>query len=129
MPKLIRGVLPIVHTPFKDDDTIDFESLRRQIEWSFAMGSDGYATGMVSELLRLTFDERVALTESLGALAKDRGVFVAGVGAESTKQAIQYAQIAERAGADAVMAIPPLSSRPPAAAVRDYGSSVGRRPG
>ena len=28
----IRGVLPIAHTPFRDDDSIDFESLRRQID-------------------------------------------------------------------------------------------------
>ena len=124
MVNLIQGVLPIAHTPFRDDDSIDFESLRRQVDWAFAAGADGYATGMVSELLRLTFDERVALTEKLAEFAKGRGQFVAGVGAESTKQAIQYAQIAERAGADAVMAIPPLSSRPPAAAVRDYFAAL-----
>ena len=52
----IRGVLPIAHTPFQDDDSIDFESLRRQVDWAFATGADGYATGMVSELLRLTFE-------------------------------------------------------------------------
>ena len=116
----IHGVLPIAHTPFLNDDSIDFESLRRQIDWAFAAGADGFATGMVSELLRLTFDERQKLTETLGSLAGDRGVFVAGVGAESTRQAIQYAQIAEKAGAAAVMAIPPLSTRSPAGAVRDY---------
>ncbi len=124
MTNSLRGVLPIAHTPFLDDDTIDFESLRQQIDWAFAMGADGYATGMVSELLRLTFEERVALTETLASLVQDRGVFIAGVGAESTKQAIQYAQIAERAGADAVMAIPPMSSRPPAGAVRDYFAAL-----
>lgn len=120
MAKLIHGVLPIAHTPFSNDDSIDLASLERQIDWAFAMGADGFATGMVSELLRLTFDERVALTERLAGFVKGRGSFVAGVGAESTKQAVQYAQQAERAGADGVMAIPPLSTRPPAAAVRDY---------
>ena len=120
MTKPISGVLPIAHTPFSNDDRIDFESLERQIDWAFKVGADGFATGMVSELLRLTFEERVALTEHLGGLAKNRGVFVAGVGAESTKQAIQYAQIAERSGANAVMAIPPQSTRLPATAVRDY---------
>lgn len=120
MTKSIEGVLPIAHTPFLADDTIDFESLRRQIDWAFATGADGFATGMVSELLRLTFEERQALTETLGSLAEGRGVFVAGVGAESTKQAIQYAQIAERSGAHAVMAIPPQATRLPTSAVRDY---------
>ena len=124
MTKSIAGVLPIAHTPFLNDDSIDFDSLRRQIDWAFAVGADGFGTGMVSELLRLTFDERTALTETLGEMAGDRGVFIAGVGAESTKQAIQYAQIAERAGAAAVMAIPPLSTQSPAGAVRDYFAAL-----
>jgi 4-hydroxy-tetrahydrodipicolinate synthase len=124
MTRPIRGVLPIAHTPFRDDDSIDFESLRRQIDWAFATGADGFATGMVSELLRLTFDERQELTQKLAEFAKDRGPFIAGIGAESTKQAIQYARIAERAGAQAVMAIPPLSSRQSAAVILDYFAAL-----
>ena len=120
MPQPIAGVLPIAHTPFLDDDTIDQVSLKRQIDWAYAVGANGFGTGMVSELLRLTFDERIALTESLAECNAGRGVFFAGVGAESTRQALQYAVRAERAGADAVMAIPPISTRLPVAAVRDY---------
>jgi dihydrodipicolinate synthase/N-acetylneuraminate lyase len=120
MPQLIQGVLPIAHTPFLDDDSIDFASLKRQVEWAFEVGANGLGTGMVSELLRLTFEERVALTEKLAEYTAGRGPFFAGVGAESTKQAIEYAQRAERAGAAAVMAIPPISTRLPVSAVRDY---------
>jgi 4-hydroxy-tetrahydrodipicolinate synthase len=64
------------------------------------------------------------LTEKLAEFAKDRGPFIAGIGAESTKQAIQYAGIAERAGARAVMAIPPLSSRLSAAVLHDYFAAL-----
>ena len=120
MTKPIQGVLPIAHTPFLSDDSIDVSSLRRQIDWAYEVGADGFGTGMVSELLRLTFDERIELTEKLGEINAGRGAYFAGVGAESTKQAIQYAQCAERAGADAVMAIPPISTRLPVSAVRDY---------
>ena len=120
MTRPISGVLPIAHTPFLDDDSIDFLSLQRQIDWAYEVGADGFGTGMVSELLRLTFEERVALTEKLAEFNAGRGAFFAGVGAESTQQALQYARLAERAGADAVMAIPPLASRLPATAVRDY---------
>lgn len=120
MTKQIQGILPIAHTPFLADDSIDLNSLRRQIDWAYGLGADGFGTGMVSELLRLTYDERIALTENLGEINAGRGVYFAGVGAESTKQAIQYARCAEKAGADAVMAIPPISTRLPVAAVRDY---------
>lgn len=120
MTKSVGGVLPIAHTPFLNDDSIDWLSLKRQIDWAYSVGADGFGTGMVSELLRLTYDERVQLTERLAEFNDRRGAFFAGVGAESTKQALDYAQRAERAGADAVMAIPPISTRLPVAAVRDY---------
>jgi 4-hydroxy-tetrahydrodipicolinate synthase len=68
---------------------------------------------MVSELLRLTASERVELTHRLAEFNAGRGVVVAGVGAESTKQAVIYAKEAERAGCHAVMAIPPISTALP----------------
>jgi 4-hydroxy-tetrahydrodipicolinate synthase len=113
-PKAIRGVLPIVHTPFRDTDEVDDDGLQRQVEWVFAQGAHGYCTGMVSELLRLTADERVTLTWRLAELNQGRGVFVASVGAESTRQALAFAREAERAGCQAIMAIPPISTALPA---------------
>src|SRR5580698_1838254 len=110
MPLPIQGVLPIAHTPLTDDDEIDHASLRRQIDWAFAQGADGVCTGMVSELLRLTYDERLALTERLVELTAGRGAVVASVGAESTKQALLFAHRAEQAGCDAIMAIPPTTT-------------------
>ena len=96
----ISGVLPVVHTPFLDDESIDYESLPRQIDWAFAQGAHGYCTGMVSELLRLTTEERIELTEALAEMNAGRGVFIAGVGAENTRQAMEYAQAAEDSGSD-----------------------------
>jgi len=116
----IAGVLPVVHTPFHDDDSIDFDSLERLVDWAFQQGAHGCCTGMVSELIRLTFDERQALTRTLGAISRGRGAMVIGVGAESTKQAVQYARCAEESGCDAIMAIPPMSSALPPDAVLEY---------
>lgn len=120
MTKSIAGVLPVVHTPFCDDTEIDWDSLDRQIEWAFAQGAHGYCTGMVSELFRLTYSERIALTKRLGELHQNRGVVVIGVGAESTKQAVEYARCAEEAGCHAIMAIPPILTALPAAQTFEY---------
>jgi len=106
----IAGVLPIVHTPFLDDDSIDAASLQRQIDWAMEVGADGLCTGMVSELLRLSVDERKQLTSLIAEARADRGVMVIGVGAESTRQAVEFALHAEQHAADAVMAIPPIST-------------------
>jgi dihydrodipicolinate synthase/N-acetylneuraminate lyase len=116
----LQGVLPIVHTPFTDDDEIDLATLRREIDWAYAQGADGLGTGMVSELLRLTFEERIALTHHIAEMSGGRGAVFAGVGAESTKQALIYAKTAEKAGCDAVMAVPPVTTGLPAQQVVDY---------
>lgn len=120
----IAGVLPIAHTPFLDDDSIDDASLARQIDWAFDQGADGVCTGMVSELLRLTFGERIALTRRLAELARGRGAFIAGIGAESTRQAVEYGAAAREAGADAVMAIPPTTTALPDAALEEYFATI-----
>jgi dihydrodipicolinate synthase/N-acetylneuraminate lyase len=124
MPQPITGVLPIAHTPFLDNDEIDYDSLRRQIDWAFEQGAQGYCTGMVSELLRLTTAERIELTYKLAELNAGRGVFVASVGAESTKQAVFFAREAEKAGCQALMAIPPMSMALPEDELLAYYSTI-----
>ena len=111
MPKRLQGVQAIVQTPFLDSDEIDFTTLAKEVEWGLSQGIDGLGTGMVSELLKLTAAERQALAEYLVVYAAGRAPVFMGVGAESSRQALEYARIAERAGCDAVMATPPISSR------------------
>jgi 4-hydroxy-tetrahydrodipicolinate synthase len=116
----IHGVLPIVHTPFDDQDQIDWESFQRQVDWAIQQGATGCVIGMVSELLRLTGDERTELTEQLVQRVAGRVAVVASAGAESTRQAVDYARHAEQVGCDAVMAIPPINCALPDSEVLDY---------
>jgi len=111
MPKQLQGVLPIVHTPFLDSGEIDAATLQREVDWAFGQGIHGLGTGMVSELLKLTATEREFLAAKLVEYAAGRGPVFMGVGAESARQALEYAKTAQRAGCDAVMATPPITSR------------------
>ena len=122
--KPLAGVLPIVHTPFTDEDAIDEASLRRQLDWAFDTGADGCGTGMVSEILRLTTLERTRLAHLIPEIVNGRGPVFASVGAESTAQAIIYAREAENAGNDALMAIPPTLTGLPEQAQLDYFSAL-----
>lgn len=124
MAPSLAGVIPIVHTPFLDDDSIDHDSLTREIDRAYDLGADGFGTGMVSEILRLTATERIELTWKLGELNGNRGAFVAAVGAESIQQALEFAQEAHAAGAHAVMAIPPISTALPEGALLEYFTSL-----
>lgn len=120
----LRGVLPIVHTPFLENDDIDYPSLKRQVDWAYGLGVNGLATGMVSETLRLTSDERLQLTDRLVEISAGRGAVIKSVGAESIQQALVYARRAERAGCHGVMAIVPISTALPDREVLAYYRAI-----
>lgn len=105
----IRGVLPVFQTPFHEDESIDFATLEREIDWLYDQGSHGIVMAMVSELLRLSSEEREELAQTACQLSRGRGVVIISVGAESSHTAERYAHHAASIGADAVMAIPPVS--------------------
>jgi dihydrodipicolinate synthase/N-acetylneuraminate lyase len=104
------GVIPVFQTPYHDDESIDFAALDREIDWLFESGADGIAMAMVSEVLRLSTNERRALAEAACASTRGRGLVVISVGAESGKLAEEFARHAEGCGADALMAIPPVTT-------------------
>jgi 4-hydroxy-tetrahydrodipicolinate synthase len=103
----IAGVLAVFQTPFDEAGRIDRAELEAEFDWLFANGADGVVFAMVSEVLRLSSEERDELATLTCKLAAGRGVSVVSVGAESTPVAIRYAKHAQDAGANAVMATPP----------------------
>lgn len=104
----LRGVLPVFQTPYHDDESIDYGTLEREIDWLYDNGADGIVMAMVSEVLRLSTEERRQLAEHSCRAGRDRGAVVISTGAESGLLAEQLSRHAEGAGADAVMAIPPV---------------------
>jgi 4-hydroxy-tetrahydrodipicolinate synthase len=103
------GVLPVFQTPYHPDETIDYDTLEREIAWLHDCGAHGIVMAMVSETLRLASEERGQLAEAACQFGRARGVVIISVGAESSKVAERFARHAEAVGADAVMAIPPVS--------------------
>ncbi|MBX9679167.1 MAG: dihydrodipicolinate synthase family protein [Gemmataceae bacterium] len=124
MAKPLQGVLAIVHTPFTESDDIDGPSLQRAIDWAYSAGADGLGTGMVSETMKLTSEERHTLVELLVEYTAGRGPAFAAVGSESTKASVAFAVAAEKAGCDAVMAAPPLTSRLAEAQLFDHFRAI-----
>ena len=116
----VRGVLPVFQMPYHEDESIDFGTLSAEIDWLYERGIDGLVFAMVSEILRLTDDERKAVTEHVCKHTNGRGVTIISVGAESSVAAEMFARHAQDAGADALMAIPPVSIGPDEDELRRY---------
>lgn len=105
----LSGVLPVFQTPWDEEECLDIDVLEREIAWLFEQGADGVVMAMVSETLRMSSEERDALATQVCRLAEGKGSVVISVGAEATVLAEGHAIHAEEAGADALMAIPPVS--------------------
>ena len=102
-------ILPVFQTPFRHDESVDFDTLDRELHWLLDQGADGVVMAMVSETLRLASDERDELCAHVCESVGQRGVTVISVGAESAFVAERHACHAEQCGATMLMAIPPVS--------------------
>jgi 2-keto-3-deoxy-L-arabinonate dehydratase len=122
-PKIF-GVMPVLQMPYRDDDVIDYDVLSREVDHVIDAGSDGIVLALASELVRLSHDERMELTRRIPEMASGRATVTISVGAETSKIAAEYARYAEKCGADAVMAIPPVATRLPETRVFEYYQAI-----
>ncbi|MGH2558510.1 MAG: dihydrodipicolinate synthase family protein [Thermomicrobiales bacterium] len=105
----IRGILPIVYTPFDADGRIDEEDLERLVEHLIAAGVHGLAAvGGASECHKMPVTERMWLAERTLHYARGRVPVIVGTSATNTAESVELSRHAQRIGAGAVYVTPPL---------------------
>lgn len=119
----LRGIFPIVYTPFDEETRIDEEDLERLIEHLIAAGTHGLAAvGGASECHKMPAAERMWLAERTLHYARGRVPIIVGTSAANTAESIALSQHAEAIGAQAVFLTPPLfGSVTDAALVHHFG--------
>ena len=102
-----RGVFSIPVTPFNEDGSVDYESLRRCVTYCVEAGAHGIVMPVnASEGPRLTDEERDEVLR-IGAKTVGGAVpFVAGVSGVSVEHCIERADVAVDVGADSVITMP-----------------------
>jgi 4-hydroxy-tetrahydrodipicolinate synthase len=110
MPEPFHGVLPALITPFtRDGGAIDTEALAAIVDRLVGAGVAGLVPGgSTGEFTTLSQAERRQLVEATVQAAAGRVPVVAGTGALSTRETVELSVHAERAGAAAVMIVPPF---------------------
>src|SRR5215216_3127747 len=103
----MRGIYPILLTPFDDDGRIDEESLKSEVEFNLAAGVHGLGLALGSEFLKMTEEERQHVTKIVVEQVDGRVPVVVNTGAQSNVVAALYSKQAEELGAAAVMCMPP----------------------
>lgn len=108
----LKGIVPILPTPFSDDGAVDEASMRRVVHYVVAAGAHGVAfPAMASEFYALTEGERARLTELVVHEVGGAVPVVGSATAASPQAALELARAAERAGVDAIMVMPPYVVR------------------
>lgn len=109
---MFRGSITALITPFRNGK-VDEAAFTRFIEWQISEGTHGLVpVGTTGESPTLDHDEHKRVIELAIATAKKRVPVIAGTGSNSTDEAVELSQYAEKAGADAVLIVTPYYNKP-----------------
>lgn len=123
----LRGIFPIIYTPFDAEARIDEEDLERLIEHLIAAGAHGLAAvGGASECHKMPLAERILLAERTMHYARGRVPVIVGTSATNTAESVTLSRHAEEIGARAAFLTPPLFGAVTDAALAHHFGSVAR---
>lgn len=109
---MFKGSIPALVTPMRNG-SLDEDAFRAFVDWQIREGSRGLVpVGTTGESPTLSHDEHRRVVEICIETAKKRVPVIAGAGSNNTKEAIELAQHAEEAGADAVLVVTPYYNKP-----------------
>ena len=107
-------LLTAMVTPYTPEGEVDYAHARRLAAHLVRSGNDGVVvTGTTGEAPLLTDEEKHRLWAEVKQELGDSGTAVAGAGTNDTRHSIHLSHEAERAGADAVLAVVPYYLKPP----------------
>lgn len=104
----IKGIVSPIVTPMNEDENINLEELRRQVDRQIEAGIHGiFPFGTNGEGYILNGEEKKLVLETVIDQVAGRVPVYAGTGCISTKETIEQCKMAEAAGADILSVITP----------------------
>jgi 4-hydroxy-tetrahydrodipicolinate synthase len=110
---MIKGSIVAIVTPMHEDGSLDMASFRALIDFHVAEGTDAIVVvGTTGESPTVNVEEHEMLIAEAVKHAAKRIPVIAGTGANSTREAIELASFAKKAGADASLSVVPYYNKP-----------------
>lgn len=112
---MLKGSYTALITPFKGENAekVDFDAFEKLIERQIQAGTHGLVPcGTTGESPTLSYSEHDEVIERCIKINKGRSKVLAGTGSNSTSEAIELTQHAEKAGADAALIMTPYYNKP-----------------
>ena len=118
----LSGMGVALITPFKEDESIDFEALSRLIEYLIQNGTDYLVVlGTTAETPTLTEEEKTEIKRFVVERTKGRIPPVLGLGGNNTRGIIDHLKKDDFSGYDAILSVVPYYNKPPK---REYISII-----
>jgi 4-hydroxy-tetrahydrodipicolinate synthase len=109
---MFTGTYTAIVTPFKNG-RVDEPAFRSLIQFQIDNGVNGIVpTGTTGEAATLDYDEHLRVIEIAVQEARGRCKIIAGTGSNSTQEAVELTQKAERLGVDAALLASPYYNKP-----------------
>jgi 4-hydroxy-tetrahydrodipicolinate synthase len=111
--KPIVGSIVALVTPMHDDGRVDYDALRRLVDWHIAEGTDCIGVvGTTGESPTVSVDEHCEIIRVTVEHAKGRVPIMAGTGGNATAEAIELSRYARKVGADCTLSVVPYYNKP-----------------
>lgn len=122
-----EGVYPALLTPFKQDDSVDFDLFKTNLDAQVKAGVDGLIlAGSLGEASSLSNEEKRELLFYSKELLPDDLPVIINIAEQTTKAAVALAQESEKSGADGLMLLPPMRYKADDNETLEYFKTVAR---
>ena len=109
----LSGVYTAIITPFKEDGSLDEETLKKLIDFNIEKGISGIVPcGTTGESPTLSHEEHDKVIELTVQHVNKRVPVIAGTGSNCTAEAIRLTKHAEEVGVDAALVVNPYYNKP-----------------
>lgn len=111
--KPILGSIVALITPLHEDGSVDYDSLRKLVDWHIAEGTDCIGVvGTTGESPTVSVEEHCEIIRVSVEQAAGRVPIMAGCGANCTREAIELTEYAKKVGADCTLQVVPYYNKP-----------------
>ncbi|MBR1943312.1 4-hydroxy-tetrahydrodipicolinate synthase [bacterium] len=118
-------VITAMVTPFTKDGDVDYDKAAELASYLMENGTDSVIVAATTgECPTLTHEEEVELLSTVKRAVKNDGKVIMGAGSNSTEEAIKYAKVAEKEGADAILSVVPYYNKPSQEGMKAHFAAV-----
>jgi 2-keto-3-deoxy-L-arabinonate dehydratase len=104
----LRGAIPVMAAPYHEDESIDEDGLRKQVDFAIGKGAAAVCVpGFGTEFYKLSDPERYRVADVVLEHTAKRKPVIISTGSGSVFTTVQFSRYAESKGADCLMVLPP----------------------